>query len=427
MASAKRIVIIGAGFGGLSAAKRLARSVPDMEIFVLDRHNYHLFQPLLYQVAMAGLSPGEIAVPVRTVLSRFKNAHVLLGEVVAVDLNARSVKTNFHDFTYDYLLLACGSQHSYFGHEEWEPFAPGLKTLEQATEVRRRVLLAFELAERETDPVKIRRLLTFVVVGGGPTGVELAGALGEISRFALSKDFRTIDPRQTRIILIEAGPRILSTFDPSLAQRAQVDLEELGVNVWTGMRVSNIDESGVTLGNEKVDAATVLWAAGVKPSELNASLGVELDRQGRIVVMPDLSLPGHPNVFVIGDQASFPHTPDGRPLPGLAPVATQQGRHVARNVIADLQGRPRTSFRYKDKGSMATIGRRRAIVEIGKLRFSGPFAWYTWLVVHIFYLIGFRNRLIVLIQWAWAYISFRRGAQLITNKDWRSFGSEEEQ
>ncbi len=427
MANPKRVLIVGAGFGGLAAARRLARAGAGLEICILDRRNYHLFQPLLYQVAMAGLSPGEIAVPVRTVLSKYKNARALLGEVNAVDLGKKTVQTDFQEFEYDYLVLACGAQHSYFGHEEWEPFAPGLKTLEQATEVRRRVLLAFELAERETDPVKTRQLLTFVVVGGGPTGIELAGSLGEISRFALSRDFRKIDPRQTRIILIEAGPRILATFDASLAQRAQRDLEELGVTVWTGMRVSGIDASGVRLGNEKVESKTVLWAAGVKPSKLNAALGVELDGMGRVIAAPDLSVPGHPEVFIIGDQACFTHGPGGRPLPGLAPVAMQQGRHAADNILADLRGGGRAPFTYADKGSMATIGRRRAVVEMGKIRFAGVLAWYTWLVVHIFYLIGFRNRVLVFIQWAWAYISFRRGAQLITNPGWRSFPSDGQQ
>lgn len=425
MANAKRVVIVGAGFGGLAAARRLGAYDSNVEVLIIDRHNYHLFQPLLYQVAMAGLSPGEIAIPIRTVMSEYKNVQALLGEVTGIDLSARVIQTDFKEFSYDYLVLACGTQHSYFGHDDWEPHAPGLKTLEQATEVRRRVLLAFELAERESDPTKVRQLLTFVVVGGGPTGVELAGSLGEISRFALSKDFRTIDPRQTRIILIEAGQRILSTFDVSLAQKAQRDLEELGVTVWTGMRVSGIDENGVQLGNEKLESKTVIWAAGVKPSKLNTELGVELDRAGRVVVSADTSVPGRPEVFVIGDQAGFTHTKDGQSLPGLAPVAMQMGRHVADTILADLHGGTRKPFQYRDKGSMATIGRKRAIVEIGNIRFSGVLAWYTWLVVHIFFLIGFRNRILVLIQWAWSYMSYRRGAQLITNQDWRSFASNE--
>jgi len=424
----KHVVIIGGGFAGLTCARRLAQLTHrhrdiKLRITIVDRHNYHLFQPLLYQVAMAGLSPGEIAMPIRTVLSRFRNVQSLLGRVQEIDLRRKIVRTEFTDLTYDYLVLACGAQHSYFGHEEWEPFAPGLKTLEQATEVRRRVLLAFELAERETNPQKIRQLLTFVVVGAGATGVELAGSLGEISRFTLSRDFRTIDPRQTRIILIEAGPRILANFDASLSQQAQRDLEELGVTVWTNTRVTQISPEGVRLGNETVESKTVLWAAGVMPSDLNAKLGLELDRQGRIIVEPDLSVAGYREVFILGDQAHFAHTDDHQPLPGLAPVAMQQGRRAAENVFADLANRQRQHFVYNDKGQMATIGRRRAIAQMGRLRFSGILAWYAWLLVHIFYLIGFRNRILVLIQWAWSYFTFRRGAQLILNRDWRSFTS----
>ena len=417
----KKIVIVGGGFGGLAAAKILAQSKADIEVTIIDQHNYHLFQPLLYQVAMAGLSPGEIAVPIRTVLSGYRKARSLLGKVLAVDRTNKLVKTDFGELPYDYLILSCGSQHSYFGHENWEPFAPGLKSLEQATEVRRRVLSSFEAAERTTDPEEERKLLTFVVVGGGPTGVELAGSLGEISRFTLRKDFRHIDPRRTRVILIEAGPRLLAAFDESLSESAKTELESLGVTVWTNMRVTEINSDGVRLGNEFVRAATVIWAAGVKPSELNAGLGAELDRIGRVMVSPDLSLPGQPDVFVIGDQAHFAHTKDHKPLPGLAPVAMQQGRHVAKVILNDLKGKAREPFEYFDKGQMATIGRRKAVVEVGKIKFTGFFAWITWLVVHIFYLISFRNRLIVLLQWSWSYFTYRRGAQLILSKDWRSF------
>ena len=414
----KKVVIVGGGFGGINASKKLG-GVDGVDVTLIDRRNYHLFQPLLYQVAMAGLNPGEIATPIRSIFTASKNVRALMGEVRGVDLPQKIVSTDFGPVPYDYLILACGAQHSYFGHEEWEPFAPGLKTLEQATEIRRRVLTAFELAERANDPELERQLLTFVVVGGGPTGVELAGTLGEISRFALSSDFRHIDPTKTRVILIEAGSRILATFDEALSRRATRDLENLGVTIWTGLRVTNISPDGVTLGEEKVRAATVLWAAGVKPSPLNATLGSPLDKSGRVIVNPDLSLPGHPNVFVIGDQACFMER--NYALPGLAPVAMQQGRHVARNVMADVAGRPRKEFHYFDKGQMATIGRGRAVAQTRKLRFGGLMAWLAWLVVHIFYLIGFRNRMLVLMEWAWAYLTYRRGAQLITHREWRSF------
>ncbi len=417
--AAKKVVVIGGGFAGLNTAKKLAQKSKDLDITILDRHNYHLFQPLLYQVAMAGLSPGEIAVPIRTVLAKYKNVRSILAEAKTIDLQKRQVVTDFGPVDYDYLVMACGAQHSYFGHEEWEPFAPGLKTLEQATEVRRRVLLAFEMAERESDPQKMRELLTFVIVGGGPTGVELAGALGEITRYTLSRDFRHIDPARTRVILIEAGGRILPSFDPELSQRATRDLENLGVTIWTNTRVTEIVPDGVTLGNEKIRSATVLWAAGVKPSPLNAALGVPLDRAGRVIIGPDLSIPGHPEVFVIGDQACFMQ--DGKPLPGLAPVAMQQGRAAARAILADVKGQARSQFKYTDKGQMATIGRSKAVAESGKLRFGGTMAWLAWLLVHIYYLVGFKNRMIVLIQWFWAYATFRRGAQLIVNKEWRSF------
>lgn len=414
----KRIVVVGGGFGGINTAKKLG-GLAGVEVTLVDRRNYHLFQPLLYQVAMAGLNPGEIATPIRSIFSRYKNIRALMGEVRGVDLSQKVVNTDFGPLPYDYLVLACGAQHSYFGHEEWEPFAPGMKTLEQATEIRRRVLTAFELAERANDPELERQLLTFVVVGGGPTGVELAGTLGELSRFALSSDFRHIDPAKTRVILIEAGSRVLATFDESLSKRARRDLENLGVTIWTGMRVTNISAEGVTLGEEKVRAATVLWAAGVKPSPLNASLGVPIDKAGRVIVNPDLSLPGHPNVFVIGDQACF--IEDEKPLPGLAPVAMQQGRAVASNVLCDLKGKPRKPFHYFDKGQMATIGRGRAVAQTKNFRIGGFLAWVAWLVVHIFYLIGFRNRVLVLMEWAWAYLTYRRGAQLITHREWRSF------
>ena len=419
MSGARRIVIVGGGFGGLNAARKLG-GMSGVQVTLLDRSNHHLFQPLLYQVAMAGLSPAEIAAPIRSLLSRFSNLRVLREEVLAVDLTARRLTTASGSREYDVLVLACGAQHAYFGHEDWEEHAPGLKTLEQATEIRRRVLTAFEDAEKEPDPERKQALLSFVIVGGGPTGVELAGAIGEMSRFTLARDFREIDPKLTRVILIEAGPRILPSFSEPLASRAVRDLEQLGVQVRTHSAVTRIDEGGVEIGRERIRCATALWAAGVLPSRLGGTLGVPLDPQGRVRVEPDLSVPGHPEVFVIGDQARVPG-PDGKPLPGVAPVAMQQGRFVARTIAGDLAGRPRKPFVYADKGQLATIGRSRAIVEIGRLRFAGLFAWLLWIVVHIYYLTGFENRLLVVIQWAWSYLSFRRGARLIVGKSWRFY------
>jgi NADH dehydrogenase len=419
LSGAREVVIVGGGFGGLNAAKGLGR-VHGARVTLLDRNNYHLFQPLLYQVAMAGLSPAEIAAPIRSLLSRFKKVGVLREEVLSVDLAARRLTTGSGFRSYDVLVLACGAQHAYFGHEDWEPFAPGLKTLEQATEIRRRVLTAFEDAEKEPDPERKQALLSFVIVGGGPTGVELAGAIGEMARFTLARDFREIDVKRTRVLLIEAGPRILPSFSDRLASRAVDDLGQLGVRVLTGSPVTKVDADGVELGRERIRAATVLWAAGVLPSQLGRTLGAPLDKQGRVIVEPDLTVPGHPEVFVIGDQASVTG-PDGRPLPGVAPVAMQQGRYVARTIEGDLAGRSRQPFEYLDKGQLATIGRSRAIVEIGKLRFAGVFAWLLWIVVHIYYLTGFKNRLLVVIQWAWSYLTFRRGARLIVGKRWRFY------
>lgn len=421
----KRVVVIGGGFAGLAVARGLGR-VRHVEVTLLDRRNHHLFQPLLYQVAMAGLSPAEIAQPIRSLLSKQRNTRVLREEVTEVDFGRQLVRSRQRAYPYDFLVVACGSWHHYFGHEEWEPFAPGLKTVEQATEIRRRVLDAFEEAEKEQDPARQRALLTFAVVGGGPTGVELAGAIGEMSRFTLARDFRRIDPKLARIVLIEAGPRILPSFAPELASRAVRDLEGLGVQVWTSSPVSKVDADGVEIGDERLRCATVLWAAGVRPAPLTGALGrqpgVELHRSGRVVVAPDLSLPAWPNVFVAGDQA-YLEDERGRPLPGLAPVALQQGRYLGDLLRRELTGRPRPGpFRYRDKGQLATIGRRRAIAEMRRLRMAGLPAWVLWLVVHIYYLVGFKNRVLVVIQWAWSYWRFRRGARLIVDKRWRFYG-----
>ena len=416
----KQVVIVGAGFAGLNAAKRLRR-VRDIAVTIVDRENHHLFQPLLYQVAMAGLSPADIAVPIRSVFAGTPNVHVIKAEAQRIDVEARKVITDSGEFGYDYLLLACGAQHAYFGHEEWEQHAPGLKTLPQATEIRRRVLEAFEGAEKESDPEERRRHLTFVVVGGGPTGVELAGAIGEMSRYTLARDFRQIDPRQTRVILVEAGKRILPSFDEKLAARAMRDLESLGVQTWTGTPVTAITSEGVAIGEEKIAAATVLWAAGVRASDVGRSLAqAKLDRAGRVEVDEYLNIPGRPEVFVAGDMSRCVDE-HGAPLPGVALVAMQQGIYFAETITAELRGKPRKPFRYRDLGQMATIGRSRAISEFGKLRLTGFLAWWFWLLVHIYRLSGFRNRLSVLIHWAWSYWTFGRGARLIVGKEWRAY------
>ena len=419
----KQVLIVGAGFAGLNAAKKL-RNVPGIAVTLLDRENHHLFQPLLYQVAMAALSPADIAVPIRSLFAKVRNIRVLKAEARQVDVDARKVVTDCGDFQYDYLMLACGSQHAYFGHEEWEQHAPGLKTLPQATEIRRRVLEAFEAAERDTNVEARRRHLTFVVVGGGPTGVELAGAIGEMSRYTLARDFRSIDPRQTRVILIEAGPRILPSFDDKLAARAMRDLESLGVQVWTHSRVTNVAEGGVDVGNEHVAASTVLWAAGVRAADVGRTLsGATVDQVGRVRVNPDLTIPGHPEIFVLGDMARFEEG-EGKLLPGVALVAMQEGIYAANVVRKEVQRgaiAERTPFRYHDLGQMATIGRSRAIAEFGRLRLAGYFAWWFWLIVHIYRLSGFRNRLSVLVQWAWSYMTSGRGARLIVGKEWQAY------
>lgn len=413
----KQVLIVGGGFAGLNAAKTLGGAA-GVEVTVVDRQNHHLFQPLLYQVAMAGLSPADIAAPIRSILSGFDNIRVLQGEALSIDGEAETVEFDFGTLAFDYLLVACGASHSYFGHREWEPHAPGLKTVAQATEIRRRVLAAFEAAERAESLDEQKRQLTFVVIGGGPTGVELAGAIGEMSRFTLAKDFRRINPRLTRVILVEAGPRILAMFGEESASRAVRDLENLGVQVWTSTKVTHVDDEGVEMGDEKVRAATVLWAAGNEATRLKWSSAVETDNRGRLVVGADLSLPQWSNVFVAGDQANCSHETD-EPLPGTAPVAMQQGRFIGQAILNELAGKPRGEFRFLDKGQMATIGRSRAVVEVGKYRFAGWFAWITWLVVHIFYLTGFKNRFFVVLSWAWSYLTFRRGARLIVEKKWR--------
>jgi NADH dehydrogenase len=406
------VVIIGAGFGGLTCAQALKRT--PVRITIVDRANHHLFQPLLYQVAMAGLSPADIAQPIRSILRNQKNVKVLLDEATDVDFNNQTVELRDSKLKYDYLVLATGGRTSYFGHDEWETFAPGLKDLDDAVEIRRRVLLAFEAAEKETDPERRRELMTFVVVGGGPTGVELAGAIAELSHFVLARDFRTIYPEEAEILLLEGGPKILPSFAPDLSKSAHRQLAELGVRVLTGAQVTGIDEHGVYLGAESIRAATVIWAAGVGATALTTRMGAPIDRAGRILVNHDLTVPGHHNVFAIGDMTYLEQ--DGKPLPGVSPVAMQMGRRVARNIRNDLAGKPYEEFRYFDKGSMATIGRKAAIAEIGKLHLSGFIAWMAWLTVHIFFLIGFRNRFAVLFNWAWSYFTYQRGARLITGR-----------
>jgi NADH dehydrogenase len=425
--SAPRVMIIGAGFGGLTAAQRLTR-LP-VQITVLDRRNHHTFQPLLYQVATAGLSPGEIATPIRAILRARSNVEVLLEEVVDFKLDQKQVITRDQALDYDFLVIASGATHAYFGHEEWEPLAPGLKTIEDALEIRRRVLLAFELAERdqnerqknerqtnERQPAAGTSPLQFVVVGAGPTGVELAGTLAEIAHHAMNHEFRHIDPRQSRILLIEGGPRVLPTYSEELSRKAEAQLRHLGVEVQTSRMVTGIEPGAVWVGSEKIPSPVVLWAAGVAASPLGRKLGVPIDRAGRVLVEPDLSIPRHPEVFVIGDLAALSDE-NGKMLPGVAQVAIQQGKWVAETIARDLENQPRRSFHYQDKGSLATIGRAAAVAQFGKFEMSGYFAWLAWLFIHILFLIGFRNRLLVMVQWAWSYLTYERGARLITGSD----------
>lgn len=412
----RQIVIIGGGFGGLTAARTL-RNV-DADITLIDRTNHHLFQPLLYQVATAALAPSDITAPIRWILRRQENTTVYLGEVCSIDPARNVVCMDYQnrEIPYDYLIVAAGSRHAYFGHEEWEPIAPGLKAIEDGTEMRRRFLLAFERAEKATDETERSEYLTFVTVGGGPTGVELSGALPMIARKALYKDFRHIDTRRTRVVLLEGGPRILPSFPESLAKTAHRNLEELGVEVHTNSVVTRVEPNAVYVGSERIAARTIFWAAGNAASPIGKTLGVPVDHVGRVIVEPDLSIPGHPEVFIAGDLALV-HREGMPPVPGVAPAAMQEGRTAARNVMRLMRGQPTKAFRYRNKGDLAVIGRSRAIADLGKVQFTGWFAWVFWLFLHIMYLVGFRNRVSVLVQWAYAYFTYQRGVRLITNPE----------
>ena len=414
------MLIVGGGFAGIYAARALRRA--PVLVTVIDRRNHHLFQPMLYQVATAGLNPSDIASPIRSILRDSRDTDVLLAEAQSIDLEQREVRlTDGTAIAYDYLIVGTGARHSDFGHDEWEPLAPGLKSLEDALEIRRRVLLAFERAERERDPVKRHAYLTFVIVGGGPTGVEMAGAVAEIRRYALRRDFRHIDPREATVMLLEGGPRLLPSYPESLSDEAKHELRRLGVEVRVETLVTDIRPGSVSAAGWTIPTQTVIWAAGNTASPLLKTLGTPLDRMGRAIVEPDCTIPGHPEVFVLGDAAHFP-TPDGSTLPGVSPVAIQMGEYAARTIEGDLQGRPRRAFSYWDKGQLAVIGRGQAVADIWRLHFGGFIAWLVWIFVHIFFLIGFRNRVLVLLQWAWSYATYRRGARLITGEG-RTAGS----
>jgi NADH dehydrogenase len=416
MGEQPHVVVVGAGFGGLASARALVEA--PVRLTIVDRSNHHLFQPLLYQVAMAALSPAEIAVPVRAVFRGEDQISVRMAAVTDVDLAARSVALDDGGtLTWDYLIVAAGAETNYYGHPEWERHAPSLKSIDDAIEIRRRVLMALERAESASDEETRRHWLTFVVIGGGPTGLELAGAIAELARPIARSDFRRIDPTSIKVVLVEAGTRLLATFDPRLSEKAAESMGELGVEVRLGKRVTNIDARGVWLGDELIASSSVLWTAGVRASGLAAKLGAPVDAGGRVIVGPDCALPGHPRVFAIGDIARF-DTPTG-PLPGVSPVAKQQGRYVARAIRHDLAGEPRPPFHYVDKGSMATIGRSRAVAQLGRLRLSGLVAWLMWLFVHLLYLVGFRNRVAVFVDWCWSYLRFRNGARLITGREKR--------
>lgn len=412
-----RVLVIGAGFAGMNAAKKLGNK-KNIQVIVIDQKNYHLFQPLLYQVAMAGLSPADIASPIRSILAKYKNIEVNLGKVNYIDPEKQNLETSLKKFSYDYLILACGASHSYFGKNEWEFFAPGMKTIEQATEIRRRVLTAFEIAEQLSNESEIESYLTFIVVGGGPTGVELTGSLCEIARYTLNNEFKKIEPKKTKVILIEAGTRILPSFSEHLSEKAKDDLELFGAKILLHKRVDNITADGVWLGDTHIAAKTVIWAAGVQPSQTGKCLNTDLDELGRVKVENTLNLKKFPNIFVLGDQS---HCKDkkNKPLPGLAPVAIQQGKHAAKNILLSIQQKELQPFVYFDKGMMATIGRGKAISEFSGIKMRGKVAWLSWLFIHILYLIGFRNKFFVLSQWFWSYVTFGRGARLITLSEWK--------
>lgn len=412
--SMPHVVIVGGGFGGLAAAKTLSRE--SVDITLLDRHNYHVFSPLLYQVASAGLSPGDIASPIRWILRKHKNVEVLMADVASVDPVARVAHlADGGSVAYDYIIVAAGVTHAYFGHDDWRPYAPGLKSLEDALEMRNRILRAFELAEDETDPERRAALLTFVIVGAGPTGVELAGALSEIARHSLALDFRHFDPRSARVVLLEAGPDVLASFPAPLREAARQELLRIGVDVRTGAAVTHIEQGRVEAGGESIKAETILWAAGVAASRLGQSLGTPVDRSGRVLINPDLTIPGHPETFVIGDLASLKGA-DGHQLPGVAQVAMQMGVHASRNIVRAIAGQPMQPFRYHNLGDMATIGRAAAVANLPYAQLKGLIGWLAWLLVHLVNLIGFRNRLIVMIQWIWAYFFYQRAVRLITKE-----------
>ncbi|HYY14736.1 MAG TPA: NAD(P)/FAD-dependent oxidoreductase [Chthoniobacterales bacterium] len=413
-----RVVILGGGFGGLEAAKKLA--CEEVRVTVVDRTNYHLFQPLLYQVATAALSPADIAAPIRAVLRKCRNMEVILAEVRSVNVEQREVQLVDGEIDYDYLIVATGARHSYFGHPEWENLAPGLKSLEDAVEIRRRILMAFEHAEKITDEAARRAAMTFVIVGGGPTGVEMAGAIAEIARYTLARDFRHINPADARVVLIEGEARVLAAYPEDLQISATKQLADLGVEVRTGVHATNLTEAGLNVGEEFIPCRVKIWAAGNNASYVGHSLGAPIDRVGRVIVNDDLTISGHPEIQVIGDLANFSHQ-TGKPLPGVSPVAMQQGRHAARNILAMVRGKKPQRFRYWDKGSMATIGRNKAVADLRVMHLSGLPAWIAWLFVHIIFLVGFRNRVAVLLQWAWAYFTFNKGARLIT----RNFQAEQ--
>jgi NADH:ubiquinone reductase (H+-translocating) len=404
------VVVVGSGFGGMAVARGLKRA--PVQVTIVDRSNHHLFQPLLYQVATAALSPADIAAPIRRVFRHQSNVRVMLADATGIDVERKRVILADGTVNYDVLILAVGVTHAYFGHDAWARYAPGLKTLKDALTIRQRVLMAFEIAEREPDPDMRRAWLTFVIVGGGPTGVELAGTLAEVSRQTLARDFRHVNTASARVILIEASPGVLGTYPEELSARARSQLEKLGVAVWTGMQVTSVDADGICIGSEQIKARTVLWAAGVAGSPLARTLGVPLDRAGRVLVESDLTIPGHEDIYVVGDLAHVEI--DGALVPGVAPAAIQAGWHTAENVVRAMRGQPRLPFRYRDKGMLATIGRGAAVARVGPIQASGYLAWLLWLFVHILFLIGFRNRLIVMIHWAWSYATFDRGARLIT-------------